>query len=93
MHAGYIQVVQCSTGGQIYCDAVIYHSPEKNWCSARNSASEPLTETVGLGVLAKDLVLGLFPTKRHFCTKLIVITVNLLMFARDLFGEFRNHPL
>ncbi len=32
-------IPQCSTGGQISCDAAIYHIPIEHWRSARASAS------------------------------------------------------
>ncbi len=39
-----IQIPQCSTGGQMSCDIMIYHSPVKHGRSERVSTRGPLTE-------------------------------------------------
>ncbi len=40
------QIHQCSTGGQLPCDTVIYRSPVEHWRSERVSGRSPLTENV-----------------------------------------------
>ena len=46
------QILQCSTGGHISCDIMIYHSPVEQWRSECVSANGLLMEFVGSGVHA-----------------------------------------
>ncbi len=69
-----MQILQCSTGGQISYDTVIYHSPMGRRRSARVSASASLPDNVGsdASVVPESLCPGRYINLRA-CVELVIV--------------------